>query len=699
MSLFGLIDQEKERSKLNDSFKGTYSTAGEVFSTSLESARLNYNSNSELEASGFALDDYVKSDAFKIDDAGAAGLSNEEAELRTELTKLPQFGSTLKGQLLGPTLDEENQTVTNNTLRWDENKRKRSREILKELKRINPAKYGEFDLEKASIERVQTATQKAQKAAAGNNSTMGTIAGFAGSVAASAYDPVEVLGAFFGAGAAKSLLKNVAIQAGENVLIEGAKQPNVMKWQKKLGNQYGYTDVITNLAAAGVFGGAVPVGKAGLKKGASKIFKSGKKVPYDTPILDKLKDDASTAGIVEQAAEQANPDLPISLESQTKELIDGKPAPTSEVKLSEVLQEAANNPNLKNEVADALKETAAHVKDLEDKPSLVKQTDHVKNLAEVKQAIKEGRLPDEKNLKTAKEVKPARPDEIPATLKPFDETTLDSLPETGTVRFFDELSGEGYIRDAEGISRKVHFSTIHTNQAFRTLEKGDQVKFKMNDDGVPSNVAKVNESLELPTNSLDVDAAIKDRVAEMRVEIENATKGSVVTTFKEADVGGAPIVKKSGIKSTFPEWFGELGFNSKADFLKVMKRGEGVRFERLLKRAAEDIEKGYKTSFGDVPPLKDQAAVKSPAQQYASTWLPDEKLSREELLRASDAQAANAKTAEAFNQDVEYIKTSLEEVPDMTVEVDGKQIRVSDMVEKLEDDSAVLKALSNCKVS
>ena len=93
---------------------------------------------------------------------------------------------------------------------------------------------------------------------------------------------------------------------------------------------------------------------------------------------------------------------------------------------------------------------------------------------------------------------------------------------------------------------------------------------------------------------------VVDRIQEMKSEVDHAQAGSTVTTMKDVGPGG-PAFKRHGIKSTFPKWFGETGFNSKKDFMKVLNNKKGVRYDRLVNRAVSDLSSGYDTSFGRVP--------------------------------------------------------------------------------------------------
>lgn len=63
----------------------------------------------------------------------------------------------------------------------------------------------------------------------------------------------------------------------------------------------------------------------------------------------------------------------------------------------------------------------------------------------------------------------------------------------GTVRWFDDLKGEGLIRDEKGNSHFVHYSAIETDKKRKTLKKGKEVKFQLLVDSHFTQVDKVKE--------------------------------------------------------------------------------------------------------------------------------------------------------------------------------------------------------------
>ena len=50
----------------------------------------------------------------------------------------------------------------------------------------------------------------------------------------------------------------------------------------------------------------------------------------------------------------------------------------------------------------------------------------------------------------------------------------------GTVKWFNDSKGYGFIQQPEGDDVFVHFSAI-VSEGFRTLHEGDEVEFEVND--------------------------------------------------------------------------------------------------------------------------------------------------------------------------------------------------------------------------
>lgn len=131
------------------------------------------------------------------------------------------------------------------------------------------------------------------------------IARFAGGMASGVLDPVSVLSGPFG-GFSKSLWKNVAqntiINAGAGAVTEVA----VKDWYEELKLDYSYQDFVRNVSMNAAFGGALPLGAAGIKmtwqqarKGVNALRGKSNLNAEDQALLDVLEDQI--------AIEESNP--------------------------------------------------------------------------------------------------------------------------------------------------------------------------------------------------------------------------------------------------------------------------------------------------------------------------------------------------------------------------------------------------------
>lgn len=64
---------------------------------------------------------------------------------------------------------------------------------------------------------------------------------------------------------------------------------------------------------------------------------------------------------------------------------------------------------------------------------------------------------------------------------------------SGVVRWFDDLKGEGVIRDGSGQCFYVHYSAIDSDKKRKTLKKGKEVRFQLLEDSHFVQIDKVKE--------------------------------------------------------------------------------------------------------------------------------------------------------------------------------------------------------------
>ncbi len=126
-----------------------------------------------------------------------------------------------------------------------------------------------------------------------------------------------------------------------------------------------------------------------------------------------------------------------------------------------------------------------------------------------------------------------------------------------------------------------------------TPEAGPKVGIELDED-----IEALGESIEEVKQDL-----IKSEMSTMLWEIEQSEKSKSYLINKKDSYEVSHRIYEN---STFPKWFGELGFNSKDDFkkcyLKGLKTNKGIRFTRIKNEAIERLTNGYKNEHGQELP-------------------------------------------------------------------------------------------------
>ena len=63
----------------------------------------------------------------------------------------------------------------------------------------------------------------------------------------------------------------------------------------------------------------------------------------------------------------------------------------------------------------------------------------------------------------------------------------------GKVRWFNDLKGEGLIRDEEGNSFYIHYSAIESKKRWKTLKKNRKVRFQLLEDSHLAQILRLKE--------------------------------------------------------------------------------------------------------------------------------------------------------------------------------------------------------------
>lgn len=341
MSLMSLLDPEKEVQKTKTQFSDGLESpsAIELFKAQRREDIYNFNTDAEFNSYKKAVTDITENE-LKFDKEKESLLSEKEQELRKKFRSF-----TLRANS-GITMATEAQKT------------------MKELRELRPD-LNLPDLKERAHKVALEAKRENEALRERNDSTLGTVAGFAGSFAASAQDPIDVMMAFLPIAKATSIGRAFMMGFAENAGTEVLKIPTISKWQKELGEKYGVREATTQVMAAGLFGGA---------------FSGGGKAVSN--ILEKRAAKSVAKKITKNIVEETNPEKPIDLGGE------GLP------KLSEALEEVAANEKIPQEQREAFAILAKHHKDLENKPDFVSGEAHLKVISEINNAMEKGDFPD-----------------------------------------------------------------------------------------------------------------------------------------------------------------------------------------------------------------------------------------------------------------------------------------------------------------
>ena len=91
---------------------------------------------------------------------------------------------------------------------------------------------------------------------------------------------------------------------------------------------------------------------------------------------------------------------------------------------------------------------------------------------------------------------------------------------------------------------------------------------------------------------------LREELYMREMEVREAEKG-----IRGATTDDRGNTKGFGTRSTFPPFFGELGFNSKKQFLQVVKKKQGRKYEDLVNDSIDSLIGGRESKqFGRIPP-------------------------------------------------------------------------------------------------
>ena len=295
----------------------------DVVSASFEATRDNFNTSSRKDL---------------ID----AGRSNRDEVYRK------RFGVSLKDQVksnVSKRMDEfSHLPEASRSSKWDEIEQDEIDRMISKARENDPEGYRDIQTGNEILESAKTKAKssldKLEEFKAGATGFDSFAGGLVSGLAASFFDPLNLATMPFGAGPGRSILKAAAIEASVNAGVEIAMQPFVAKWQKEIGNEYGFIDAAENVGMAAIFGASI--GGAGkflenrlTPEQAFDAIASNKELP--AALRDAARVEELRAHIKEN-----NPDLSgrfdghlESIQAATSKLQKGEPLTLDDIKLND----------------------------------------------------------------------------------------------------------------------------------------------------------------------------------------------------------------------------------------------------------------------------------------------------------------------------------------------------------------------------
>ena len=132
------------------------------------------------------------------------------------------------------------------------------------------------------------------------------------------------------------------------------------------------------------------------------------------------------------------------------------------------------------------------------------------------------------------------------------------------------------------------------------MEKINYLRGKKKPDGtVEIKYTKINRFVvskkEPNYNTKYAKEKINQELSSMKSEILQSEKSSSILIRKE---NSNDVSHRSFTESTFPEYMRKSGIGSSKDFLSVLNKAKGLRFERLKKVAIDRLNNGYQNKHG-----------------------------------------------------------------------------------------------------
>ena len=362
----------------------------------------------------------------------------------------------------------------------------------------------------AALEKRKQLVTDARKTMAGATGTSQFFGGLVGGMGAMFKDPIAVGSMMIGAGPTASIARTILVEASVNMGAEILTTPAKFESAKKIGVEYGSKEALRDIITAGSFGAVL--GGAGRALSVRAEITAQRRAEQMQVLKERVQkelghEEKAAVQVLEREVEiesfnvASETDGAVSLkdhEASIKEvelaMQEGRAIDTDNIKLTDEQLMSIDPDTIKDPIkANMIREFQEEV-EIDIQPL-------TKNDGET---LVQGNPFETKDING--KVETATPREIKAS----------ELTEEGTVRWFDEVQGVGYVRDKNGNS--FYIGSNKTIFGAKSLKKGEPVRFQKIEDarGVEvAAVAPVNSKPRVVKSIKKADPPAKTNAAEL----------------------------------------------------------------------------------------------------------------------------------------------------------------------------------------
>ena len=420
------------------------------------------------------------------------------------------------------------------------------------------------------IDRAQIAQMDAEITSAMASGSGTLVAGeLLGGVGGVMIAPTNLLTLPFGAASSAGVLRGALTDGVINASIEAFQAPGNMEWRKEIGMQYSVGDALTDVAFAGIGGGAI----SGVIRGIGKALPKNRNKSLD--VLDRISRDKNLPSEVRDAAQyQAS----IAHVDESIPLISRDSVSDTEV--------AANRQNLESTADAILANRDPEIDPLVfDDPVAPRISQLQREIAELE---REALLPAQQPV-LPRSLAGAKPRYKQSSIEFENDVdkalyiTSQNKKSKADAQYREFLSRAG-LSDAD-IAKYGQQVRVAIKAAGES--SGGDIRLPRVFNGMADNVNKIAQEISRRQKDIDIlsgkrtqqpsqaktfetgeqrgqrfaeytkltSRKTKDWVDAVVTELNDAYKGARL--FSEAKIGGAPDI--TGYKGGFPVWFKELG--------------------------------------------------------------------------------------------------------------------------------------------